>query len=91
MKIAITSTGPTLEDRVEPFFKRCAFFLVLDRDRNTFESIFNPNIALGGIAGEKSALLIPEAVFGVKLTLPAELIHVSYTCITDSERAIAIS
>ena len=58
MKIGITSTGPTLEDRVEPYFKRCAFFLVIDRELNRYESILNPNIALGGIAGEKSALLI---------------------------------
>ena len=32
MKIAVTSTGPALNDSMEARFGRCAYFLVVDTD-----------------------------------------------------------
>jgi len=58
MKIAITSTGPTLDDTVEARFGRCAYFLIIDPDTLEFESIPNPNLTLGGGAGLQSAQLM---------------------------------
>ena len=60
MKIAVTSTGPTLDDNVEVRFGRCAYFLIIDTDTMQFEAIENPNIALGGGAGIQSAQLMSE-------------------------------
>ncbi len=60
MKIAVTSTGPTLEDEVEARFGRCQYFLIIDTDSMQFEAIENPNIALGGGAGIQSAQLMSE-------------------------------
>ncbi len=60
MKIAVTSTGPTLDDNVEARFGRCAYFLVIDTDTMQLEAIENPNIALGGGAGIQSAQLMSE-------------------------------
>ena len=60
MKIAVTSTGPTLDDSVEARFGRCAYFLVVDTDTMQCEPIENPNIALGGGAGIQSAQLMSE-------------------------------
>jgi predicted Fe-Mo cluster-binding NifX family protein/ferredoxin len=60
MKIAVTSTGPTLDDNVEARFGRCPYFLVIDTDTMQFEAIENPNIALGGGAGIQSAQLMSE-------------------------------
>ena len=60
MKIAITSTGPTLEDNVEARFGRCPYFLIIDTDTMRLEAIENPNIALGGGAGIQSAQLMSE-------------------------------
>jgi predicted Fe-Mo cluster-binding NifX family protein/ferredoxin len=60
MKIAATSTGPTLDDNVEARFGRCAYFLIIDTDTMQFEAIENPNIALGGGAGIQSAQLMSE-------------------------------
>lgn len=60
MKIAVTSTGPTLEDHVEARFGRCQYFLIIDTDSMQFEAIENPNIALGGGAGIQSARLMSE-------------------------------
>ena len=60
MKIAVTSTGPTLDDNVEARFGRCAYFFVIDTDTMEYEAIENPNIALGGGAGIQSAQLMSE-------------------------------
>jgi predicted Fe-Mo cluster-binding NifX family protein/ferredoxin len=60
MKIAITSTGPTLDDNVEARFGRCPYFLIIDTDTMQYEAIENPNIALGGGAGIQSAQLMSE-------------------------------
>jgi predicted Fe-Mo cluster-binding NifX family protein/ferredoxin len=60
MKIAVTSTGPTLDDNVEARFGRCAYFLIIDTDTVQLEAVENPNIALGGGAGIQSAQLMSE-------------------------------
>jgi predicted Fe-Mo cluster-binding NifX family protein/ferredoxin len=60
MKIAVTSTGPTLDDNVEARFGRCPYFLIIDTDTIQFEAIENPNIALGGGAGIQSAQLMSQ-------------------------------
>jgi len=60
MKIAVTSTGPTLDDNVEARFGRCPFFLIIDTNTMQYEAIENPNIAIGGGAGIQSAQLMSE-------------------------------
>jgi len=60
MKIAVTSTGPTLDDNVEARFGRCPYFLIIDTDSMQYEAIENPNIAIGGGAGIQSAQLMSE-------------------------------
>jgi len=60
MKIAVTSTGPTLDDNVEARFGRCPYFLFIDTDTMQLEAIENPNMALGGGAGIQSAQLMSE-------------------------------
>ena len=60
MKIAVTSTGPTLDDNVEARFGRCPYFLIIDIDTMQYEAIENPNIAVGGGAGIQSAQLMSE-------------------------------
>ncbi len=60
MKIAVTSTGPSIDNDVEIRFGRCAYFLVIDPDTMAFEAMENPNIALGGGAGIQSAQLMSD-------------------------------
>ena len=67
MKIAATSTGPTLDDNVEARFGRCPYFLIVDPETMDYEAIENPNIALGGGAGIQSAQLMSEK--GVRTVL----------------------
>ncbi len=68
MKIAVTSTGPTLDDMMEARFGRCAYFLIVDLDTMEFEAFQNPNIALGGGAGIQSAQLMAEKGVSTVLT-----------------------
>ena len=68
MKIAVTATGRSLDDAVEPRFGRCPYFLIIDPDSLSFESVENPNAALGGGAGIQSAQLIAEKGAEVVLT-----------------------
>ncbi len=68
MKIAVTSTGPTLDDSVEARFGRCPYFLIIDPDTLEFESLENPNIASGGGAGIQSAQLMANEGVSTVLT-----------------------
>ena len=68
MKIAVTSTGPTLDDMVEARFGRCPYFLIIDPDTMEFEAINNSNIALGGGAGIQSAQLMASKGVSAVLT-----------------------
>ena len=68
MKIAVTSTGPTLDDAVEMRFGRCAYFLIIDPDTMEFEALPNPNISLGGGAGIQSAQLMADKGVAIVLT-----------------------
>ena len=68
MKIAVTSTGPTLDDNVEARFGRCPYFLIIHTDTMQYEAIENPNIALGGGAGIQSAQLMSEKSVTTVLT-----------------------
>jgi len=68
MKIAVTATGPTLDDQVETRFGRCAYFLIIDTDSLAFEAIENPNTALGGGAGIQSAQLLANNDVSTVLT-----------------------
>lgn len=67
MKIAVASTGPTLDDAVEARFGRCAYFLIIEPDTMAFEAIANPNVNLGGGAGPQSAKLMADK--GVSIVL----------------------
>ena len=55
MKIAITSTGKTLESQVDPRFGRAACFIIIDTETMDFSVIENSNVAAAGGAGISSA------------------------------------
>ena len=68
MKIAVSSTGPTLEDQVDPRFGRCPYFLIVNPATMEFEALSNTNAELGGGAGIQSATLVTEKGATVILT-----------------------
>jgi len=58
MKIAISSTGPTIDDAIDPRFGRCAYFVVVESNDLSFEAFDNESISLGGGAGIQSAQFV---------------------------------
>lgn len=67
MKVAVTSTGSTLQAAVDPRFGRCSTFVLVETDNMSFEAFENESGALGGGAGIQSAQLIAQ--HGVKAVL----------------------
>jgi predicted Fe-Mo cluster-binding NifX family protein len=68
MKIAVTSTGPTLDDTIETRFGRCAYFLVVDPDTWEFESTPNLNLTLRGGAEPQPAQFMANKGVSVVFT-----------------------
>jgi predicted Fe-Mo cluster-binding NifX family protein len=58
MKIAVSSVGNSLEAQVDPRFGRCAFFLIVDPEKMTYEVFDNGDVAQGGGAGIQAARFI---------------------------------
>ena len=58
MKVAISSSGPSLDATVDPRFGRAAYFVIADVDSREFEAIENPNVMEAKGAGIQSAQLV---------------------------------
>ena len=59
MKIAISSSGPTLDAQIDPRFGRCAYFIIADTETMQFEAIDNSSsTASSGGAGISAAQVI---------------------------------
>jgi len=61
MKIAITSTGGTMDSQVDPRFGRAAYFIVVDTETMDSDVIENQNINVSGGAGINSAKVVIDA------------------------------
>ncbi|NQT81400.1 NifB/NifX family molybdenum-iron cluster-binding protein [bacterium] len=68
MKVAVSSTGASLDSQVDPRFGRCQYFIIVDTETMEFEAIENPNIMAMGGAGIQSAQLIANKGAEVVLT-----------------------
>jgi predicted Fe-Mo cluster-binding NifX family protein len=68
MKIAVTSTGPTLDDPIDPRFGRCAYFVIVETNDMSFEAFNNESIALGGGAGIQSAQFVASKKIDAVIT-----------------------
>ena len=60
MKIAITAKGKTLDDKIDPRFGRCPYFLIVDTDTMDIKAVENSNAVLGGGAGIQSGKLMAD-------------------------------
>ena len=61
MKIAITATGKTLDSQVDPRFGRAAYFVIVDTETMSIETIENQSVAAAGGAGISSAKTVIDA------------------------------
>lgn len=53
--VAVSATGPALEDQIDPAFGRCRFLLFVDPGTMGFEAVDNPGAGAVGGAGIQSA------------------------------------
>lgn len=60
MRIAITATGPMLEDKVDPRFGRCPYFIIVDPKTLEFEALENSSAMSAGGAGIATGQMITE-------------------------------
>jgi predicted Fe-Mo cluster-binding NifX family protein len=58
MKIAISSTGNTLDSPIDPRFGRCQFFVIVDPETMEFEAVENEAMMAAGGAGPQAAQLV---------------------------------
>ena len=61
MKVAVTSTGKTLDAQVDQRFGRAAYFAIVDPETMAFTVIENQNAAAAGGAGINSAKAVVDA------------------------------
>ena len=63
MKIAITSMGEKLEDKVDPRFGRCHYFILFDTNTNKFEAIENTSAqGMGGVGIQSGQIMADKGV-----------------------------
>ena len=68
MRIAISSTGQTLDSQVDQRFGRAAYFIIADTESMDFEVIENGNTAIAGGAGINSAKTVIDTQVSAVLT-----------------------
>ena len=68
MKIAITSTGTTLDSPVDPRFGRSPYIAFVDLEKDQLEALANPFADASGGAGVQAAQLVLDHGAGALLT-----------------------
>ena len=68
MKICVTSTGDNLDSDVDPRFGRCRYFLIVDTDTMSYESISNENAMVSGGAGIQAAQTVAKVGVEILIT-----------------------
>jgi predicted Fe-Mo cluster-binding NifX family protein len=61
MKIAITSTGKTLDSQVDQRFGRAAYFIIVETQTMDFSVLENESVAASGGAGISAAKVVTDA------------------------------
>jgi len=68
MIIAISSTGPSLNDQIDARFGRCEYFIIVDSETMAHESIPNENVSATSGAGISAAQLMVDKGVDIVLT-----------------------
>lgn len=96
MKVAITSTGNSLESTIDPRFGRCAYFVIYDLETGSTEFLPNPNKNASNGAGPASVEVIAEkgvskiisGEFGIKIKSILDSLSIQMISINDHAKKI---
>jgi len=96
MKVAITSTGQSLDSTLDQRFGRCAFFVIYDTETGGMEIIPNPNKEAEEGAGPASVQLVASrnvqkiisGEFGVKIKSLLDSLKIQMVVYNEPEKSI---
>ena len=97
MKIAITSTGNSLESKLDQRFGRCGFFVIYDTETRGMEFIPNPNKDIEEGAGPASVQLVASrnvqkivsGEFGIKIKSLLDSLKIQMIILKQPEKSIS--
>lgn len=97
MKVAITSTGNSLESKLDQRFGRCACFVIYDIETKGMEFIPNPNKNAQEGAGPASVQLVASrdvkkivsGEFGIKIKSLLDSLKIQMIILKEPEKTIA--
>lgn len=97
MKIAITSTGNSLDSAIDERFGRCAYFVVYDTESKAIEFIPNLNKEAEEGAGPASVQIVSSrnvnkivsGEFGMKIKSLLDSLKIQMIVIKDSQKKIS--
>ncbi len=97
MKIAITSTGNSLDSAIDKHFGRCAYFVVYDTESKAIEFIPNPNKDAEEGAGSASVQVVSSrnvnkiisGEFGMKIKSLLDSLKIQMIVIKDNQKKIS--
>jgi len=96
MKVAITSTGQSLESTIDQRFGRCAFFVIYDTETGGVEILPNPNRDAQEGAGPASVQLVASkevqkivsGEFGVKIKSLLDSLKIQMVVYKEPEKTV---
>lgn len=97
MKVAITSTGNSIDAKIDSRFGRCSFFVVYDTETGATEFIPNPNLESIEGAGPASVQLVASkgvakvvsGEFGSKVKSIFDQLKIQLIVVNDPSKKIS--
>lgn len=97
MKVAITSTGNSLDSTIDQRFGRCEYFVIFDKETNAIEFLPNPfkdaeegagPASVQLIAGRNASKII-SGEFGIKIKSLLDSLKIQMIVIKESGKKIS--
>jgi predicted Fe-Mo cluster-binding NifX family protein len=96
MKVAITSTGSSLESKLDQRFGRCSYFIVYDTETQGIEFLPNPNKDVQEGAGPASVQLVASrnvqkiisGEFGIKIKSLLDSLKIQMIVLKQPDKSI---
>ncbi|MFP4557068.1 MAG: NifB/NifX family molybdenum-iron cluster-binding protein [Bacteroidales bacterium] len=96
MKVAITSSGNSLDSKLDERFGRCSFFVIYDTETKSTEFIPNPNKEADNGAGPASVQLVASrnvskivsGEFGMKIKSLVDSLNIQMIVVKDQDKTV---
>jgi predicted Fe-Mo cluster-binding NifX family protein len=97
MKVAITSSGNTLDSLLDERFGRCPYFVIYDTESKAMEFIPNPNINAENGAGPASVQLVASrnvskivsGEFGMKIKSLVDSLKIQMIVVKEPNKKVS--